>query len=98
MRSILKNPILEVLYEIKITNILKHKTLNTIYNSLKDIRHKHSGNHGKISYKYFYAIVEAAILGKVKLVFLHTGKDLLVFISTDLNILGKEILPTYKKS
>jgi len=36
----------------------KHKTLNSIYNSLKDIRHKQSGKHGKISYKYFDAIVE----------------------------------------
>lgn len=75
----------------------KHKTLNAIYNSLKNIRHKHSGNHGKISYKYFDAVVEHTTLGKVKLVFLHTGKDLLVFISTDINILGKENLETYKK-
>jgi len=75
----------------------KHKTLNTIYNSLKNIRHKQSGKHGKISYKYFDKIVEHALLGKVKLVFLHTGKDLLVFISTDLQLTAKEILATYKK-
>ena len=75
----------------------KYKTLNAIYNSLKNIRHKHSGKHGKISYKYFDAAIEHVALGKVKLVFLHTGKDLLVFISTDLNIVGKEILSTYKK-
>ncbi len=75
----------------------KYKTLNAIYNNLKDIRHKHSGNHGKISYKYFDKIVEHSILGKVKLVFLHTGKDLLVFISTNITISGKEILATYKK-
>ena len=75
----------------------KHKTLNAIYNSLKNIRHAQSGKHGKISYKYFDAIVEHAVLGKVKLVFLHTGKDLLVFISTDLALCGKEILATYKK-
>ena len=58
----------------------KHKTLNTIYNSFKNIRHKHSGKHGKIVYKYFDKIVEHAVLGKVKLVFLYTGKNLLVFI------------------
>jgi len=75
----------------------KHKTLNAIYNSLKNIRHKSSGKHGKISYKYFDKIVEHSVLGKVKLVFLHTGKDLLVFISTDLSLPAKEILATYKK-
>ena len=75
----------------------KHKTLNAIYESLKNIRHKQSGKHGEISYKYFDKIVEYALLGKVKLVFLHTGKDLLVFISTDLQLSAKEILATYKK-
>ncbi len=75
----------------------KYKTLNSIYGSLKNIRHKQSGKHGEISYKYFDKIVEHTVLGKVKLVFLHTGKNLLVFISTDLALCGKEILATYKK-
>ena len=75
----------------------KHKTLNSIYNNLKNIRHKQSGKHGKIGYKYFDKIIEHSVLGRVKLVFLHTGKDLLVFISTDLQLLAKEILATYKK-
>lgn len=75
----------------------KHKTLNSIYNSLKNIRHMQSGKHGKISYKYFDKVVEHEVLGRVKLVFLHTGKDLLVFISTDITIAGKDILQTYKK-
>ncbi|WP_268245940.1 transposase [Candidatus Sulfurimonas baltica] len=75
----------------------KHKTMNAIYDSMKNYRHKSSGKHGKISYKYFDAIVEHAVLGKVKLVFLHTGKELLVFISSDITIAGKEILATYKK-
>ena len=56
----------------------KYKTLNAIYDSLKNIRRKYSGKHGKISYKYFDAIVQHVNLGKVKLVFLHTRKDLLV--------------------
>jgi len=75
----------------------KNKTLNAIYNRLKNIRYKQSGKHGKISYKYFDTIVEHATLGKIKLVFLHTGKDLLIFISTDLQLTAKEILATYKK-
>lgn len=75
----------------------KHKTLNATYDNLKKYRHKFSGKHGKTSYKYFDAIVEHATLGKVKLVFLHTGKDLLVFISTDITLVGKDILATYKK-
>jgi transposase len=75
----------------------KHKTLNSIYNNLKNIRHKKSGKHGKIGYKYFDEIIEHSVLGRVKLVFLHTGKDLLVFISTDLSLPAKEILATYKK-
>ena len=56
----------------------KHKTLHTIYESIKNIHHKQSGKHGKISYRYFDKIVEHALLGKVKLIFLYTGKDLLV--------------------
>jgi hypothetical protein len=75
----------------------KHKTINSIYNNLKNIRKKQSGKHGKISYKYFDKIVEHSVLGYVKLVFLHTGKDLLVFISTDIHLSAKEILETYKK-
>ncbi|MDF1880172.1 transposase [Sulfurimonas sp. MAG313] len=75
----------------------KYKTLNAMYDNLKKCRHKSKGTYGKISYNYFDAIVEHGTLGKVKLVFLHTGKDLLVFISTDLTQVGKEILATYKK-
>ncbi len=75
----------------------KYKTLNAIYNSQKSIRRKQSGKYGKISYTYFDKIVEHATLGKVKLVFLNTGKDLLIFISTDLQLSATEILKTYKK-
>jgi len=75
----------------------RDKTLNAIYESLKNTRHKNSGKHGKISYKYFDAIIEHKELEKVKLVFLHNGKDLLVFISTDLSLSAKEVLATYKK-
>ena len=33
----------------------------------------------------------------MKLLFLHTSKELLIFISTDLSLSGKEIIDTYKK-
>ena len=49
------------------------------------------------SSKIDFTVNSFGVLGKVKLVFLHTGKDLLVFISTDISISGKEILETYKK-
>lgn len=75
----------------------KHKTLNAIYCQLSKARHKAHGTQGKIRYTYFDAIVEHHLLGKVKLLFLHTGKELLVFISTDLSLSGKEIIETYKK-
>jgi SRSO17 transposase len=75
----------------------KHKTLNSIYNSLKNVRKKQVGKYGKISYEFFGVIVEHDTLGKVKLVFLHTRKDLLAFISTDLQLSAKEVLKTYKK-
>jgi hypothetical protein len=42
-------------------------------------------------------IAEHHTLGKVKLLFLHTSKELLIFISTDLSLSGKELIDTYKK-
>ncbi len=75
----------------------KHKSLNAMYAAMSKVRHKFHGSHGKIRYRYFDAIVEHNTLGKVKLVFLHTGKELLVFISTDLSLSAKEIIATYKK-
>ena len=45
----------------------KHKTLNAIYDSLKNIRHKYSCKHEKISYKYFDSVLEHAVLGKITL-------------------------------
>lgn len=42
----------------------KHKTLNALYNSFKDIRHKYKGKHGKISYTYFDVSVEHATFYK----------------------------------
>jgi len=53
----------------------KYKTLNSIYDSLTNIRHKQSGKHDEIYYKYFDKIVEHIVRGKVKLVFLHIGKN-----------------------
>lgn len=75
----------------------KHKSLGAMYNHISKVRHKSRGTHGKIRYRYFDSIVEHHLLGKVKLLFLHTGKELLVFISTDLSLSGEEIIETYKK-
>lgn len=75
----------------------KHKTLESLYNHHQKSRHKQHGMHGKICYQYFDLITEHQQLGKVKLLFLHTGKELLVFISTDLALSGAQIIETYKK-
>lgn len=75
----------------------KHKTIDAIYNSLKDIKRTLSGKHGKIDYTYFDTCLEHKTVGKCKLVFLHTGAGLLVFISTDTSLSGKQILEIYKK-
>ena len=75
----------------------RYKSIDSIYSAMSKVRHKSYGVHGKIHYQYFDAIVEHHTLGKVKLVFLHTDKALLVFISMDITLSGKEIIATYKK-
>jgi len=75
----------------------KHKTINTLYNTFLKVKYEKPGSYGKIRHHYFDAIVEHQTLGKVKLVFLRTRKELIVFISTDLSLSAKEILETYKK-
>ncbi len=75
----------------------KYKTLNSMYHALSKVKHEKSGDYGKIHYHYFDTIAEHHALGKVKLVFLHTGKELIVLISTDLSLGAKEIIETYKK-
>lgn len=75
----------------------EHKTLDSLHNTLKSQRHIHTGRYGKICYTYFDAVVEHARLGKVKLVFLRTHKELIVFISTHLALSGREIINIYKK-
>lgn len=56
----------------------EHKTLDSLHNALKLQRRIHTGHYGKIRYAYFDAVVEHAKLGKVKLVFLRTAKELIV--------------------
>jgi len=75
----------------------EHKTLDSLHSSLKSERRIHTGHYGKICYTYFEAVVEHAKLGKVKLVFLRTHKELIVFISTHLALSGREIIDIYKK-
>lgn len=75
----------------------KAKTFDALYNALKTERRTHTGYHGKIRYTYFEAVVEHAKVGKMKLVFLSTDKDLLIFASTDITRSGREIIDIYKK-
>ncbi len=75
----------------------KYKTLNSMYGSLSKIKHEKTGSYGKIRYHYFDTIVAHHTLGKARLVFLHTGKEMIVLISTDLSLSAKEIIETYKK-
>jgi SRSO17 transposase len=75
----------------------RHKTLKALYDHHHKSRHKHTGHHGKIRYRYFDLITEHHQLGRVKLLFLNTDKELLIFISTDLSLSGKQIIDTYKK-
>lgn len=75
----------------------KHKTLNSMYNALSQVRHSNHGHYGKIRYTYFATVVQHKELGRVKLVFLHTGKALLVLISTDLALSAEDIITTYRK-
>lgn len=75
----------------------KYKTLNGMYNALSKVKHEKSDCYGKIHYHYFDTVGEHYTLGKVKLVFLHAGKELIVLISTDLSLGAKEIIETYKK-
>jgi hypothetical protein len=75
----------------------EYKTLDALHNSLKSQCRIHTGHYGKICYTYFDAVVEHAKLGKVKLVFLRTHKELIVFISTHLALSGREIIDIYKK-
>ena len=75
----------------------KHKTINSMYRVLSKVKHHYCGTHGKIRYRYFDTIAEHTKLGKVRLLFMRTGKELLVFISTDLSLSGKALINTYKK-
>lgn len=75
----------------------KYRTLNSMYSALSKVKHERSGSYGKIRYHYFDTVVEHYTIGKVKLVFLHTEKELIVLISTDLSLSAKEIIETYKK-
>ncbi len=68
-----------------------------MHNTLKSECLIYRGHYGKIGYTYFDAVTQHAKPGKVKLVFLRTHKELLVFISTRLSLTGKEIINIYKK-
>jgi len=75
----------------------QYKTLNMLYATLSQTKHAKSAHHGKIAYRYFDTIVTHKEIGKVKLVFLRTDKELFVLISTDLSLSSEKIIQTYKK-
>jgi len=75
----------------------KYPTFNALYSHYRKHRHQQTGSHGKIRYRYFDLLVEHHRLGKVKLLFLRTSKELLIFISTDLSLSAREVIETYKK-
>jgi len=75
----------------------KHRTLDALYVSLSKIKYARSEAFGKITYRYFDTIVEHHKVGRVKLVFLHTPKEIIVLLSTDLLLDAKKIINTYKK-
>jgi SRSO17 transposase len=75
----------------------KYKSLQALYERYRKTRHMRNGHYGKIRYRYFDMVAEHQTLGKVKLLFLKTSKELLIFISTDLSLSGEAILDTYKK-
>lgn len=67
-----------------------------LHNALKSQHRIHTGHYGKIHYTYFDAVVQHDKLGHVKLVFLHTHKELLVFISTHLSYQEKRLSTSTK--
>ena len=75
----------------------KHKTINALYNNLNSQKRTFIGHHGKVRYTYFDHVVHHQVFGKIKLVFLFTHKELLVFASTDTALTGTEIIGIYKK-
>jgi len=75
----------------------QYPTFDALYRHHHKYRRQQTGSHGKIRYRYFDLIVEHHQLKKVKLVFLRTSKELLIFISTDLSLSANKIIETYKK-
>lgn len=75
----------------------KQKTIDMLYTSLSKLKYAKSGQYGKIEYRYLDTITEHKTLGRVKLVFLRTKKEMIVLISTDLSLSAEKIIDTYKK-
>jgi hypothetical protein len=83
----------------KIWNFIgKEKTLEAIYNKLKELKSTKQGKYGKkIKYSYFSTVVEHKNAGKLKIVFIKTQKKLIPIVSTDLDINDEEIIEIYKR-
>jgi len=83
----------------KIWNFIgKEKTLNAIYNKVKERKTAKQGRYGKkIKFTYFSVVVEHKNAGKLKIVFIKTKDKLIPIVSTDLEINDEEIIETYKR-
>ena len=83
----------------KIWNFIgKEKTLNAIYNKVKERKTAKQGRYGKkIKFTYFSVVVEHKNAGKFKIVFIKTKDKLIPIVSTDLEINDEEIIETYKR-
>jgi len=75
----------------------KAHTLDRLYATLAPIKVAKRGTYGEIRFTYFGTTVHHATLGRVKLVFLHTGNTLVVLLSTDCSLDAKAIIDLYKK-
>lgn len=75
----------------------KYKTLESLYNHVKNKKTSKLGNYNSIKYTYVSTVVIHKTLGKIKIVFIKTKDNLIPIISTNINLSDIEIINTYKK-
>jgi hypothetical protein len=75
----------------------KEKTLNAIYNKLKQVKRIKTGTYGKIRFSYFATMVTHKKAGKIKIVFIKTQSNLIPLVSTDITLDEDEIIEIYKR-
>ena len=75
----------------------KYKTLESLYNHVKNKKASKLGKYNSIKYMYVSTVVIHKTLGKIKIVFIKTKDNLIPIISTNINLSDIEIINTYKK-